>query len=512
MSAPAALPWFARHELNLAWRDWTAMMTAGQRRRGRTVAMWLIVVAALAHLFAYGVLVSVFERGAGASIKLFVVLTGMALLSWTLMLSQAMESVTRAFYARADLDLILSSPAPPRPVFTIRIAVIAATTIMMAIMIAGPFVNVMVALDGARWLAAYGVMIAMGAAAAAVAVGGTVALFRLCGPRRTRLIAQIVAALVGATFVIGLQAASIVFYGNLSRLGFLNSAILHGLAPGLDSLLWWPARAAMGEPLPLVAVLVAGLLMLAAATLIFAPRFGAYAVDAIAAAETRAAPARSAKGFRAASPKRALRRKEWLLLRRDPWLLSQTLMQILYLLPPALLLWRSLGTHAHAGAIIAPVVVMASGQLAGGLAWLTISGEDAPDLVASAPVPRRTVTLAKVEAVLGAVAMVVTPIVLALALLSLHVCVVTALSVIAATGSSTIIQFWFRAQADRNQFRRRQTSSRVATFAEAFSSVSWAATAGLAAIGTWLALGGVIMASLVLAVAFMLSPRRTSPV
>jgi hypothetical protein len=39
-----------------------------------------------------------------------VVVSGSALLSWSLMLSQALDSVTRAFYARADLDLILSSP------------------------------------------------------------------------------------------------------------------------------------------------------------------------------------------------------------------------------------------------------------------------------------------------------------------------------------------------------------------------------------------------------------------
>ena len=32
------------------------------------------------------------------------------LLSWLLMVSQAMESMTRAFYARADLNLILASP------------------------------------------------------------------------------------------------------------------------------------------------------------------------------------------------------------------------------------------------------------------------------------------------------------------------------------------------------------------------------------------------------------------
>ena len=41
------------------------------------------------------------------------------------MLSQAIESVTRVFYARADLDLIMSSPANLANVFSVRIAAIA---------------------------------------------------------------------------------------------------------------------------------------------------------------------------------------------------------------------------------------------------------------------------------------------------------------------------------------------------------------------------------------------------
>ena len=57
-----------------------------------------------------------------------VVITGCALLSWSLMVSQAMESVTRAFYARSDLDLILSSPVVARRVFAVRIATMALST------------------------------------------------------------------------------------------------------------------------------------------------------------------------------------------------------------------------------------------------------------------------------------------------------------------------------------------------------------------------------------------------
>ena len=46
-------------------------------------------------------------------------------LAWSLMLSQAMESVTRAFYARGDLELILTSPAASERLFAVRIAAMA---------------------------------------------------------------------------------------------------------------------------------------------------------------------------------------------------------------------------------------------------------------------------------------------------------------------------------------------------------------------------------------------------
>jgi ABC-2 type transport system permease protein len=78
----------------------------------------------------------------------------------------------------------------------------------------------------------------------------------------------------------------------------------------------------------------------------------------------------------------------------------------------------------------------------------------------------------------------------------------------AAVVSSTLIQLWFRIQARRKHFRRRQTSSRIATFAEAFSSIAWAATAGLAAAGHWQA---VITAMLALGILFgvrAVSPRN----
>ena len=206
------------------------------------------------------------------------------------------------------------------------------------------------------------------------------------------------------------------------------------------------------------------------------------------------------------SPAWALRHKEWTLLLRDPWLASQTLMQLLYLLPPALMLWRSFAAGTAGVVLVVPVLVMAAGQLAGGLAWLAISGEDAPDLVATAPVPAQQILRAKVEAVMGAVALVFAPLLVALAFAAPLSAVIAALGIAVAGGAATTIQLWFRAQAKRSHFRRRQTSSRIANFAEAFSSIAWAGAAALAAAGNWFAVPAALIALAILGGVRLISP------
>ena len=306
------------------------------------------------------------------------------------MISQAMESVTRAFYSRSDLDLILASPVAARKVFAVRIATMALSVTMMAMLLAAPFINVLAIEGGARWLGAYGVVAAMGAAATAFAVALTVALFRSIGPKRTRLVAQIVAAVIGAAFVIGLQVAAILSYGTMSRIDFLQSDAVLARAPDAGSIVWLagardPWRCAGARDRARREPRAArrrhrGVLGAASASM---------PIAAAGVSGSRVRQARWSSAFRRASPKAALRRKEWTLLRRDPWLVSQTLMQMLYLIPPALMLWQSFGDGTGALLLLVPVLVMAAGQLAGGLAWLAISGEDAPDLVATAPVPAR---------------------------------------------------------------------------------------------------------------------------
>jgi ABC-2 type transport system permease protein len=506
MNATAALSWFARHEIRLAWREWLAVMTGGRGKRKRAI-IGLIVFAAIMHLPAWAVIGRFADLQPPLDKPTLIVITATIFLAWALMLSQAIESVTRVFYARADLDLIMSSPARLTNVFSVRIAAIALSVTGMALLLSTPFIDVLVLGGGARWFSAFGVVVAIGLSAAAVAIAITVMLFRLIGPSRTRLVAQILAAIIGAGFVIALQVAAILSYGTLSRFTVLTSDAAAAYAPGPDSPLWWPARAAIGDGEVLALLVASALVLLGGVMAIFSPKFADTVAHVSATSmTTRRAPRGSA--FRGGSRQQALRAKEFLLLRRDPWLVSQSLMQLLYLVPPALMLWRSFSESSAAIVLITPVIVMAAGQLAGGLAWLTISGEDAADLVATAPLPSQRVTRAKIEVVLLVIGAIFAPLIAALAFASLTQAAITALGVLIATTSAAAIQLWFRVQAKRSQFRRRQTSSRLATFAEAFCSIGWAATAALAvSIPIAAVISGAITAA-ILAATWRVSLRR----
>jgi ABC-2 type transport system permease protein len=504
MTRPGSFAWIAGHELKLAWRDFVSMATGGRRRRTIGVVLLVGGFAAFMHWLA-NLTVGAYAN-AGPDKQTLTVITGAVVLSWSLMLSQALEQVTRAFYSRADLDLLLSSPLSARKLFTVRIAAIAFATMAMALLLIAPLINVLTWHGGPHWLAAYGVVLAMGVSATAIAVALTDLLFRQIGPRRTRHVSQILAAVIGAIFVIGVQIVAIISSGSLARFDLLRSEALVDHTPGHGSALWWPAHAVLGDGVALLAVLVITMGLFAAVVAVLSVRFARHASGTVGAASGGRVRLGSAAVFRRRKPGAVLRRKEWMLLRRDPWLMSQSLMQVLYLIPPALLLWMNFGRGSDVLVIVAPVLVMAAGQLAGGLAWLAVSGEDTPDLIQSAPVRPRLVLRAKVEAVMAVVACLFAPFLFAVALGSLRIAIITAVGVAASALSAVRIQLWFRLQAKRTHFRRRHTSSRVATFAEALSSIAWAGTVGLAAAGTWFAAATAVVALLVLLGARALRP------
>jgi ABC-2 type transport system permease protein len=112
MIRTATPPWLAHHEIRRAWRDWWSTLTAGRRHRARIVVLAIVAFAVAMHLIAFTIVAKFAAIDPDADRGTLVVITGCALLAWSLMMSQAMESATRAFYARSDLDLICPLRSP----------------------------------------------------------------------------------------------------------------------------------------------------------------------------------------------------------------------------------------------------------------------------------------------------------------------------------------------------------------------------------------------------------------
>ncbi|MFO1028558.1 MAG: hypothetical protein U1E70_25555 [Acetobacteraceae bacterium] len=502
------LAWFARQEWRLTWRDWQAMIR-GRRRGGIAVLLLLALTAAvLLHVFAAIMLHPNPALAEAPDKQVLVIVSGIVAISWSLMLSQAMEAVTRAFYARGDLELILTSPANAARLFAVRILAMVVVAAMTVLLLSVPFVNVLTWRGGVHWLAIYPVIMAMAMLAVTVAILLAVALFHAIGPSRTRLASQIVSAVIGAVFAIILQFAALLFIGTADRLAFLTSARVLAAMPDPGSRVWLVADAVLGEVLPLLLVIAVAAAALAVVTALMAPRFGGIVLACASIGDGAAAKPASRSAFRNTTPRQSFRRKEWILLRRDPWLLSQTLVQVLYLLPAAYMVWLAFDKGIAAETILVPLLVTAAGQFAGGVAWLAISGEDAPDLIQTAPVPQAWLLRGTFEAVTSSTLIVFVPFLLALAVLSPAGGAACLAGIVLAALSATAIQHSFRLQARRGRLRRRQTASRLTTYIEALSSIAWATAAALASTGSWLAALPIGIALLTVGMAWLVGPSR----
>lgn len=467
-AAPGSALWLLRHELRLSWFGAT-LNRGGQRMPGvGTLVTWTIGWVLL-HAFAFALLFK--GRTSLRDPHLAVMAGAVLLVCATFMLSNALRASVMALFERGDLDLLLSSPLPSRSIFTVRLLGIAVGTAALFLYLFTPFANVALVLGEPRWLAIYPVVLCVATLAACAAMLLTLALVRLLGARRTRVIAQVVAAFAGAMLFLLSQAYSLVSHGRDPGAG---TRLVQRLAEsGMltpDSLLWLPGRAALGAALPLLAMV---LLALAAFTLTVTRTHRFFVHGLQQAAGIGRAPTRTRGPLRVAVRRSLFDTiviKEWRLIARDPHLISQVLLQLVYLLPLFVLILRGADTP---GPAIGAGLTALCASLASSLAWIVISAEDAPDLLLSSPASRRTVQLGKLAAsampplVLAAVPLLW--LVLRVPLSGLLVC----FTVTAAVLGATLIVLWVGRPAPRSDFKARGKENFACGFLELINSVAW---------------------------------------
>ena len=481
--SPGSTPWLMRHELRLLWRR---LMARRGAKGGRFRAIWLTALAPLLLLVCAGVPLSFALRQVEVPIvPIFSAIAALASVAiFTLMLSQTLSAAVDALYERADLDLLFSSPMRPRRVLTVRFLAVAIQNFTLYLLFTAPVLLPTAILYHPAWLASEVVLFAISLAATGVGLMLAGALFRLFGPRRTRTLGQVLAAITGAAFFLlgqsynilgGHQSASL--WGDVIRRASDPALRL----PGLD----WPLRAMLGQPLPLLVVTALGVSLFLLANQILGARFAA---DAAAAAGVAAGGARQRGRGRptrfAAGVFSATLAKELRLIARDPALISQVLLRVLYILPLGFVLLRNAGeARTYALPAGAAALSLMAGQVVGSLAWITVSAEDAPDLLSCAPAPIGVLRRAKLVAATLPVALLLLIVLVPLTVMAPWAGVSASLGCLASMSATAALNVWWQRPGRRSEFRRMRQASILVTIAELLIGFLIAAATALVAGG-----------------------------
>lgn len=497
---PASTAWLLAHELRLAWRGFLA----GRKGRGPGALIAFVILGGL--IVFGGVAMGLALRGQQVPVvPLAVVIVDLALaVILTLMLSSTLAASADALYERGDLDLLFSSPLAPRRVLFVRALGLAVNAGLWFMVPAVLLLTPSIVLGHPAWLGVFVVLAAAALGASGVGLLLAMALFAVIGPRRTRTVAQVMAALIGAAFFLASQ------YRNLMGQKASESLFARIATDAREGRIRpppfadLPLRAALGEPIPLLILVAlgAGIFLFAAQTL--GRRF-ADAAAATQGAETRKGARGPTRPF-AAGPFQATVRKELRLISRDAALLSQVLLRVLYMLPLALVLARG-AAHMPVWALAGPAaaVTFLAGQVAGSLVWITVSAEDTPDLLAIAPAPMGVLRQAKLTAALLPVAVLLAIPIAVLAWYAPLAGLWTAIGAGLSAWSTGLIGVWRQKPGKRADFRRRRGASLLATLAELFVATLIGAATALAVAG-WLVWA---LPPLIVAGAVMMALRRT---
>lgn len=408
---------------------------------------------------------------------------------FTLIVSQGLQRTIEAIYLRNDLDLLLSAPLKGWTILIVRSAGVAISTLPLYAFLIGPPILWLTILNSPVWLTAVPTILALAFGGTGIALLLVTVLFRLIGPKRTRIAAQLLSLLIGAAIFILFQLPN---FSRRFREDIGDDEVLErfqALNIDADVLYLLPARAVTGDiPAMLLVASLCGLLF-ALGVWVFSRRFVTDAAAAAAMEPRRNTTAVASRAMRSGLLA-SIVRKELRLLFRDTVLLSRIGLQIVYLIPVAWLLMTPNDSGALALPAFAPVLTMLATSLAGSLAWITISAEDAPDLVASSPAGKKLIERGKmIAAILPVTALMAIPVGILIwrePIIGLW----CALGVAAGAFCAALIGLWRQVPGNRNNLMKaRGKGSFAVAMGQTFVALGLSATVGLGAYGyTWLAL------------------------
>lgn len=386
LARPGSFAWLALHELRLAFRARPRKGVARWIGYG-LLGLWLLIGCATGWALRHTPIPVLPE--------ILVGVLGASVLALTFMTAQAMIGSQRTLYDSGDLSLLFTAPVPERAVLLAKLLGIAGTIALTYTTLLLPIVVPVAILGHPRLFGLVALLAALALTAAAFGLALTLTIATLIGPRAARTVGQIVAALLGGAIFLGTQLVS----HSDRRAGALVTLFERLRAEGLGSegISALPGRAALGDPLAIFIVLGLALLLFTAAGSALQRLFlSGYQDGGMRLSRSKPTGRASGRLFHAGLT-RTIFAKEWRLLARDPALAFQIVLRLVYMAP---LLFVAFGHH-HAPPLPATLAfgsVLIASQLVGSFAWLAVSAEDSPDLLAVAPVGKDEIDLAKLLA------------------------------------------------------------------------------------------------------------------
>ena len=491
--------------------------------------LWRRKVTAVKHFWAWAIFLGVtlssvlfllwlgFSalRVAMAEAALSDVMLWMAVGLWPIALlfafNQAVNESVVILFERGDLDLLLSSPISSRAVFSVRLVSLALKVFFGFMLVTVPTSIVAVLSGFPELLGIYPALISICLVAASFGMLVALGMVRWVGARRARSLVQFLNLAASMVIILGTQVPNYLLSSGVDMSGVwqrMSAWFAPGSAFDASSWVWFPARAILFDPVSVVLSLGLSGAIAILSVLALDQAF----VQGMQQSMTRKKSARAGKerAWRDGLS-RVMLTKEWRTMRRHPYLISQVAFQIVLLLPLTWVLLQGGEDNSllDVGRVASVGLPFMGGQLSYALTYIVLSGEEAPDLLKSAPASSNKLRRLKQLAALIPVWLLVLPAVIAL-ITQGYAWRSAVVATLGASVSSSLLRLWNSRPAPIGTlFRQRRVNETdfLLTGAEVISPwlwvmLGWGIYSGLGAL--------VLLAAILLGILFALARWRAS--
>ena len=460
-STARSFGWLLGHEFRLWWRKtteskqfWLWVIIIGLVVGGSLTLLWLTLSALRAEMSS-AALTELPETAIWIAIAL-------CFTTFLFAFNQAVSESVIVLFERGDLDLLLSSPISGRVIFAVRLLSVTLTVFAGFCLFAVPASLLAILIGFPQLLGIYPALIGICLIATSLGMLVTLGLVRLIGARRSRTWVQILNLVTTLVVILGIQIPNFLQTSRFD-LSELRQTAQSWIAPGrplenilgAQSNLWFLARTIWLDP---SAVLL---------TAVFSSAIALFTIYALAQSFIQGTQQSITRKHRARADEgtalqggfnRVVLAKEWRMMRRSPYIISQAALQILLVLP---LTWVVLqGSSASGSFDIDRAASFATpflgGQLTYAFTYVCLSGEEAADLLKSAPVAVGSLRRRKQLAALIPVWTLLLPI-FALLIWQGHPWLPGLLATLGASVSASFLRLWnSRPVAHKEMFRQRR--------------------------------------------------------